>query len=67
MNKNFPNSNPRDFALANHVRAAAWARESRTRAMVARFTDTDSRVDHLDRSRWAAKVAREWWTRFLAA
>ena len=45
---------PREFCLANHVRAAAWAREGRS-----------SRRG--DRGRWAAKVAREWWRHYLAS
>ena len=61
MHKKFPESNPRDFALANHVRAAAWARESRNRAL------GSSTSPQREKSRWAAQVAREWWTRFLAS
>ena len=48
------NLTPREFCLANHVRAAAWAREDRNRRQG-------------DRGRWAAKVAREWWQRFVAS
>ena len=45
---------PREFCLANHVRAATWARESRT-------------LQREDRARWAAKVARQWWQRYLTS
>ena len=48
------NLSNREFCLANHVRAAAWAREAcdRRRAMVARQY---------------AGWARQWWRRFLIA